>query len=94
MEFKGQELTEESLLILLEIVIEYSPNIIIELLENALLKFNQNLKLYEDYEEDGDIEKKLANSSLVNLDLNNFIEFIKGLGNEEKKIQLFKNFGK
>ena len=36
----------------------------------------------------------MANSSLVNLDLNNFIEFIKGLGNEEKKIQLFKNFVK
>ena len=98
MEFEDLELTEESLLILLEIVIEYSPNKIIELLEKALPKFNKNykiyLKLYENYEEDGDIQKQLANSSLANLDLNNFIEFIKGLGNEEKKIQLFKNFRK
>jgi hypothetical protein len=38
LEFKDQELTEESLLILLEIVIEYSPNKIIELLESALPK--------------------------------------------------------
>ena len=98
LEFKDQELTEESLLILLEIAIEYSPNKIIVLLERALPKFNQNykicLKLYENYEENGDIQKQLTNSSLANLDLNNFIEFIKGLGNEEKKIQLFKNFGK
>ena len=98
LEFEDLELTEESLLILLERVIEYSPNKIIELLERALPKFNQNykiyLKLYEKYEEDGDIQKQLAISSLANLDLNNFIEFIKGLGNEEKKIQLFKNFGK
>jgi hypothetical protein len=62
LEFKDQELTEEFLLILLEIVIEYSPNKIIELLESALPKFNQNLKLYENYEEDGDIQKQLANS--------------------------------
>ena len=48
---------EKSLLILLEIVIEYSPNKIIELLESALPKFNQNLKLYENYEIDGDIQK-------------------------------------
>ena len=98
LEFKDPELTEESLLILLEIAIEYSPNKIIVLLERALPKFNQNykicLKLYENYEENGDIQKQLTNSSLANLDLNNFIEFIKGLGNEEKKIQLFKNFGK
>ena len=60
MEFKDQELTEEFLLILLEIVIEYSPNKIIELLESALPKFNQNLKLYENYEEDGDIQKQLV----------------------------------
>ena len=38
LEFKDQELTEEFLLILLEIVIEYSPNKIIELLESALPK--------------------------------------------------------
>ena len=44
LEFKDQELTEEFLLILLEIVIEYSPNKIIELLESSLPKFNQNYK--------------------------------------------------
>jgi len=94
LEFEDLELTEESLLILLERVIEYSPNKIIELLERALPKFNQNykiyLKLYEKYEEDGDIQKQLAISSLANLDLNNFIEFIKGLGNEEKKFNYLK----
>ena len=36
----------------------------------------------------------MANSSLANLDLNNFIDFIKGLRNGEKKNQSLKNFGK
>ena len=36
----------------------------------------------------------MANSSLANLDLNNFIDFIKGLRNGEKKNQSLKNLGK
>ena len=48
------------------------------------------LKTLWKLEEDGDIQKQLANSSLANLDLNNFIDFIKGLRNGEKKINHLK----
>ena len=90
LDFEDKDLTEESLLIFLEKVIEYSPNRRVEFLRSSLPKFLQNyniyLKLFEKYKEDDDIQKQLANSSFSNLELNNFVEVIKKLGNEEKKI--------
>ena len=67
-------------------------------MKSSLPKFLQNyniyLKLFEKFKEDDDIQKQLANSSISILELNNFVELVKKLGNKEKKIQLFDNLGK
>ena len=98
LDFENMDLAEESFEIFLEKVIEYSPSKKVELLKISLPKFNQNyhiyLKLFEKYTDDNDIQKQLAHSSFTNLDLNNFVEIIKGIENQEKKIQLFNNVGK
>ena len=96
--FEDKDLTEESLLNLLDKINKYSPDKRIEVLETSLLKFKQNYNIYatliEKYKEDNDAKKQLAISSFKNLELNNFIELLKILDSDEKKIQLFENLGK
>ena len=96
--FEDKDLTEESFLILLDNIIKYSPDKRIEVLQSASKKFNQNYNIYakliEKYKEDNDLQKQIAISSFVNLESNNFIELLKIMGSEEKKVQLFENLGK
>ena len=93
--FADEALTEESLINLLERVIEYNPKIKLKILEELLPRFGQKntvyLKIFETFKSDNGIKEQIAVLSVKNLELSVLIDLIKNLKDEEQKKDYFNN---
>ena len=83
------ELTEESFILFLKKVIEYSPDKKINLLEIFLPKFNQNkniyIKLLDIFFEDNEIKEKIIDLSYINLNVEALIDLIENMKESQLK---------
>ena len=95
--FPDEALTEDSLINLLEKVIEYTPQNKLKILEEFLPRFGQKnkiyLKIFEKFKADDGIKEQIAVLSVNKLNLSVLIDLVKNLEDEEQKKDYFNNLG-